>query len=220
MKLREIVEVFRYEVDDLAEPFLWSDEELIDYANDAENEAARRGRLLIDSTTPAVRQIAVLAGTASYALDPRVIFVRRAKLASRTLILARRSQRDMDECIPGWESHTGTVCDYLTDCDTGKVRLYRTPTVDDTLNLSVVRLPLMATKKLDDTPEIHPRFHRNLRHWMKFRAYSKQDAETRDEKKAADGLALFVQEFGDASRAIDEEWINREQGWDTYDGTY
>lgn len=220
MKLRELIEIFRNEVDDAAEPFLWTEEELIEYTNDAENEAARRGRLLVDSTTPEICEIALVAGTAAYALDPRVIFVRRARVASRSLPLARATLRDFDSEVPGWEAHTGTITSFITDYDTGKLRLYRKPTADDTLLLSVTRLPLNEMKKLDDAPEIHARFQRNLRHWLKFRAYSKQDAETKDDKKAAEGLALFVKEFGEASSAIDEEWISREQRGDVWDGSF
>jgi len=220
MKLRELIAIFRAEVDDVAEPYLWTEEDLIDYANDAENEACRRARLLIDSTTTAICQIALLANTASYALDERVIFVRRAKLASSSLPLNRASVRDLDDSAPGWDTHTGPVRSYLTDVDTGKLRLYRIPTVVNTLNLIVVRLPLTPMNDIDDAPEIHGRYQRNLRHWMKYRAYSKQDAETLDAKKAAEGMALFEQEFGKASTAIDEEWISREQGYDRYDGTF
>jgi hypothetical protein len=220
MKLRDLVKIFRDEVDDVTEPFLWTEEELIDYANDAENEACRRSRLLIDSTTVEICQIAVTANTAGYALDPRVIFVRRAKLATKSLPLGRASVRDLDDETPGWDAHTGTVSAYIPDHDTGKLRLYRIPTVNDTLNLTVVRLPLEAMENLDAEPEIHRRYQRNLRHWLKWRAYSKQDAETMDEKKAAAGLALFEQEFGKASPALDEEWINREQGYDRWDGTF
>lgn len=220
MTLRELIDIFRHEVDDVAEPYLWTEEELIEYANDAENEACRRARLLLDSTTEAICQIDVEIGEASYALDPRVIFIRRAKVASRALPLARASLRDLDEAALGWDTHTGTVCAYLTDVDTGRVRLYRIPTATDTLHLTVARLPLTAMNSLDDEPEIHIRYQRSLRHWMHFRAYSKQDAETKDDKRAADGLALFEQEFGKKSSAIDEEWIGREQAYDRWDGTY
>lgn len=220
MKVREIFDLFRNEVDDTRHPPQWSDNELFEYLNDAENEAARRARLIVDSTTTAICQIPVVIGTSMYALDPRIIFIRRAKLASKSLPLGRKSYRDLDTCLPGWDSHTGTVQGFITDLETGKIRLYRSPTATDTLLLTVVRLPLQVMDDLDDTPEIHTRHHRNLRHWMRFRAYSKEDAETKDDAKAAKGLALFEQEFGKASTAIDELWIEQQQGYDPWDGTF
>jgi len=53
---------------------------------------------------------------------------------------------------------------------------------------------------------------------MMHRAYLKKDADANDPKKAADSLALFEQEFGRKSSAIDEVWIEREQT--DMDGTF
>ena len=220
MKLRELIGLCRSETDDVTQPYLWSDADWIEYAVDAENEACRRARLLIDSSTAAVCQIAVVAGTALYALDDLVLFVRRAKLSSQDIPLARVSYRDLDAFVPGWESHTGTPTHYATDYETGKVRLYPNPTANATLSLTVVRLPITDMNDLEDMPEIKAHYHRSLRFWMLYRAYAKQDSETKDDAKAATNLALFEQEFGKKSSAIDEEWIEREQAADPYDGTF
>jgi hypothetical protein len=219
----DIITICRSDVDDQKTPYLWPDSDWIDYADDGQNEACRCGRLLVDSSTPDITTIPIVAGTALYALDPRVIFVRRAKLASRAQPLLRSSMRDFldpEAGILNWEDHTGTVMRYITDYETGKIRLYRTPTANDTLHLTVVRLPLTPITSVDDELEIHLRFQRSLRYWMFYRAYSKQDADTMDPKKAADNLALFEREFGKHSPAIEEEWINATQGQDIYDGTF
>src|SRR5258708_26884321 len=115
MKVRQIFDLFRSEVDDAKEPFLWPDADLMEYLNDAENEACRRARLIIDSTNEDICQIAIVAATALYALDPRVIFIRRARMQSRSLPISRGSIRDLDEGAPGWESHTGQVVHFITD---------------------------------------------------------------------------------------------------------
>ena len=221
MNLGALIALFRQEADDQASPYLWSDAEATDYANDAQNEACRRARLIVDSTTAAVCQIAVAANTPVLALDPRVLFVRRAKLASRSVPLVRRHLADMDLEAPGWEAITGSVDSYIPDWQTGALRLYRTPTATDTLNLTVVRLPLADMANLTtDSPEIHTRFHRSLRFWMLYRAFSKQDADTVDPKRATTNLAQFEAEFGAKSAAIEEEWIRAQQAYDGYDGTF
>jgi hypothetical protein len=71
-----------------------------------------------------------------------------------------------------------------------------------------------------DEPEINRRFHESLVFWMLYRAYSKQDAETKDAKKAGENLALFEQEFGKKSSAIDEAWIEREHGYTDEEGVF
>lgn len=211
MRLNDLIQIFRAEVDDAVTPYLWSDDELIEYANDAELEACRRSRLIVDSSTAAICQIAVVAGTATYALDPRVLFVRRARLTG-LLPLKRKNMQDMDIQYPGWEdAAAGTPSAFIPDFETGKIRLYPTPDAAATLNLMVVRDPLAEMNDDSDTPEIAARYHRSLRFWMMHRAYLKKDADANDPKKAAESLALFEQEFGKKSSALDETWIEREQ---------
>jgi hypothetical protein len=218
MTLQDLITLFRNEADDVAEPYLWSDEEAAEFANDAQNEACRRARLLVDSTS-AVTQLLVdpLAGGV-IPLDPSIIFVRRAQVHGRRP-LRRMTMRDLDDMNPYWQNtQPGMPMAFIPDYQTGAIVLYPPPVEEGLLMLSVVRTPLDEMKDLLDTPEIAPRFHRSLRYWMLYRAYSKQDSQANDPKKAADSLALFEQEFGKKSSAIDENWIVHEQI--DYDGTF
>lgn len=218
MQLTDLITLFRQEADDTVEPYLWSDDELLDYANDAEQEACRRARLLVDSSTPAVCAVAVTAGDLLCALDARVIFVRRARFAGGRP-LQRLTMQDMEDRNPYWlDAQASTPTVFVPDYETGKLALYPPPAAAGTLRLTVVREPLQPMTDGQDTPEIAARYHRALRHWMLYRAYSKQDSQANDPKKAADALALFEQEFGRKSGAIDEAWIAREQF--DHDGTY
>lgn len=217
MKLLDLINITRLEMDDKGNETLITDAEHIEFANDAELEACRRGRLILDSTTTAICQIAIVAGTASYTLDPRVQSIRRAKLTA-LLPLKRRNLQDMDSQYAGWDdASNSTPSVFMTD-DTGKIRLWPTPSANTTLSMIVVRAPLAEMNDGTDSPEIAARFHRSLRFWMMYRAYSKQDSEANDPKKAADSLALFEQEFGKKSSALDETWISREQM--EHDGTF
>lgn len=216
MKLAELLNITRIELDDVAEPYLWSDDELLEYANDAQNEACRRGRLLVDATTPAICQITMVANTAAYTLDPRVIRVNRAKVDGEAVPLAFCMTRDLDARFPGWEDWSETPRIIVPDWETNKVRLVGTPDAGGTLNLQVVRLPLVDMMDIDDEPEIRPEYQRNLRHWIKHRAYLKRDSETYDPKKAAECEARFVAEFGPARPAYDELWQQQQYETDFY----
>lgn len=233
MKARDLITLWRKEIDDATAPFLWQDDEVLEFITDAQNEACRRARLLVDSATAAICQYQVLAGDPWITLDPRVIFVRRARLTQRTNRLRRYSYRDLDP-MPGWEAQISTPLGFVSDMATGKIRLYpcyapddplpvppATATQVDTLNLTVVRLPLTDITHPDDLFEINDRYVRNLRHWLTYRAYSKRDTDTYNEKAAAQGEELFTREFGPASNAIDEEWIERTRDIDEdLDGTF
>lgn len=221
MKLGDIILQARAELDDQAEPFLWPDDELQGYANEAEQEACRRSRLLIDSTTTAITQMTVTLGDPMITLDSRIIFVRRARLSGQDAPLARSTVREIDAFIPGWEDvSNSTPLAMITDYETGKLRLYPPPVAAGTLKLNVYRLPLLDMNENTDSPEINARFHRSLIHWIKYRAYLKKDSETHDPDEASKALALFEQDFGKRSSAIDETWVQREQMSDPFDGTF
>jgi len=221
MKLLELLRIFRDEVDDTAgdaSARRWSDAEALEYANDAQSEACRRARLLVDSSTPAICQLAVPAGASLVALDARVIFVRRARFTG-SQPLARMTLQDMDSHNPYWsDTPPGRPFAFIPDLQTGKLAVYPPSDAARTLHLTVVREPLLDMNDLQDTPEIAPRYHRSLRYWMMVRAYGKQDSEANDPKKAASAEVLFAREFGAPSSAIDEAWIAREQL--PGDGTY
>lgn len=217
MTLDDLTALFRSEADDATEPYLWSDDDALDYANDAQHEACRRARLLVDSSS-ALCQLEVTAGNALLPLDERILFVRRARFAgARPLV--RMNMQDMEDANPLWQDNPArTPLAFVPDYQSGALLLWPTPLADATLLLTVVRLPLLDMDDGLDSPEINLRLHRSLRHWMLYRAYSKQDSEAADPKKAAEALALFEQEFGKKSSAIDETWIEREQT--SMDGTF
>ena len=218
MTLGELIVLVRDELDDAKAPYLWSDQELVEFAADAENEAARRARLLTDSTTPAICTINVVANVAEYSLDSRVLFIKRATLDSEKI--HRASYRDLDEHLTKWAVDTGVVTHFITDLNTDKIRLYPIPKVTGTINLTVVRLPLTELNATDDKIEIKLHYQRALRHWCIYRAYLKQDSEAFNKGSAAEALALFEKEFGKKSSALDEEWIEREQAQNPYNGVF
>jgi hypothetical protein len=170
--------------------------QMLAYANDAEDEACRRAKLLVDSTTAEVCNISLVSGTSVYALDPRIVFVKRAKVASRQVPLYKALYTDLDEREFGWEEKTGVVEAIVTGMETDKVRLYRIPSGADTLKMSVVRLPLNPMVNETSTPEINRRFHTMLVLWMKHRIFNNQDSELFDKNRADTHLALFEQVFG------------------------
>ncbi len=207
MTFQELDQLFRREIND--EVGVGSDQRVetwqsLAYANEAQDEVCRRAKLLVDSSTTAICQISVTAGNNLYTYDSRIISIRRAKLASRAKPLGKVFFADLDELTPGWETRTGTVEALVTGMDTGKVRLYRISTVNDTLNLTVVRLPLAPMVNSGDSPEINVRFHRSLVYWMKHKAYNNQDSELFDKNRSDVHLAHFEREFGPKSAAINE----------------
>lgn len=223
MLLSEIRTKVRELIDDAALPYLWSDERINEAINNAQNEACRRSRLLVDSRTKGICTYQIKATNNIYSpwiyLDPRVLFVRRAKLDSNDIPLVKKSSRILDEKMPGWEIYAGCPYYYITE-DTGALRLVPIPDSDDTLRLTIVRLPINILEDDEDEPEINQRFHYSLVHWVLYELYMSVDAEKRDDKKIVEQLTLFEKEFGQKSTAIDEEWIRTKHGFDGEEGLF
>lgn len=204
MTFARLLAITRIQLNDATEPYMLTDDLAEALFQEAESEACRRSRMLVDSDTDAVCRIALEAGTASYALDTRVLGIRGAWLASGNVLL-RDAARRLDEIMPGWRTSTGsgTPARYLTDDTRGKVRVYPTPYAADTLCLRVTRLPLTAISATNDS-ELPGQYHTKLAQWVIFRMRSIEDSELYDLRKAEAALAQFEQEFGPARSAWNE----------------
>lgn len=215
MNLRNFIDDFRRDVRDLGKPPMWTDPEIIDFVNQAEDEACRRAGLLVDSSS-GVTEISVSAGDYAVDLDASVIYVRRVRVQGGQ-VLQPRVSRSMDEDAPGWEDALpGNPVVFVPDWESGKLRIWPPFSAAATLRLTVVRTPLNEMIEDDDEPEIPRRYHKSLLDWVKFLAYQKQDADTMDLVKAAKFEERFTAEFGPPSAAIDEHWA-AEQYYDVGD---
>ena len=170
--------------------------QMLAYANEAENEACIRARLLVDSSTNAVCALQVSAGQTVYNYDPRILQIIRGKMSGATKILKRVSCTVLDERYPGWEDQTGEIEAFVTGMDKGKIRLFRNPAVAAPLNLTVVRLPLSPMIDRSSIPEIAATFHAALIYWIKHKIYNNQDSELFDKNRADIHLQMFEQKFG------------------------
>ena len=102
MTLAELIASARSVTCDAVATYLWSDAEWTEYANDAEREACRRARLIVDSSSSVCR-ITLDASHTTFALDPSILFIKRAKLSGEMQTLRRASFKDLDRGVPGWE---------------------------------------------------------------------------------------------------------------------
>lgn len=177
---------FSYYWEAYDESCLWSNAELTHYANAACTELAHRVPI-VDSGTTAVTRITVTSGVASYTIDPRVLAIDAAQLASADEPLVKiydataRSQ---------WGDPNENVTDGLTevkfyrdDFDRLALTLYATPSASDTLVLTVRRLPLTAlawaTRTIDE-PEFPAHIQEALLEWMASLALLQRDSDAQN----------------------------------------
>ena len=172
MTLDELLDACRQETDDMEAPQLWSDAEFKFWLNEAEREACIRARL-IEDVSSAATTVSVTTATAIYALHASVLDVLRIEATLNPGVALTRWTLTPDKLV-----------------------LATVPLVADTLNLTIVRLPLADFTAAASTPEIQAHHHRRLVDWALFRAYSKRDSQTDNPGLAAQHLALFEQSFG------------------------
>lgn len=205
MNLLELRQAFRKETQDLQAPYAWSDEEIDRHLNEAEDDAARRSGLLVDSTSVAA-EYDIAAGDEAIELHPSVIYIRRVRPIGGTPWVPR-VVRSMDEEIPGWEDTAASETRvFIPDWESGKLRLWPPSARALTVKATVVRTPLRPMASDLDTPELPLRTHYSLVYGAMQRAYLKKDTDFFDPKASERAGAAFTAEFGPPVSALDEHW--------------
>jgi hypothetical protein len=191
---------------------LWSNSQLTSWANEANSEACRRTRYLVDSTLKA----AIVAGKADYAYPDGVIFPRRAQLDGEDRPLRFISYKDLDEWSSGWQAHTGTPTHIICDMSIDKYLLYPTPDAAGLLRFTAIIEPEAFTSE----SELPARFGYGLIDWLCYRAYQVPDTDQFNKQLSLESLAAFEAEFGTRSSAKDEIFNFRNLPFGNFDGSY
>ena len=200
MTLSELIRKFRVAAFDMEQPYLFSDEDITDWLNDAEKEAAIRGRLIHDCTNPDVCVIPVLPNVAVYPLH-KVYEIEHIGL-HRSLVepdyrpetLYQVSQEDVAGLHSDWRTSTGTP-EYVIQYDQS-IRLVPMPRDSGFIKLEGYRVPLAPMVLGTDEPEINPIHHEYLIYWALHKAFSVPDAEVLDPNRAAIAEGQFTDYFG------------------------
>lgn len=185
--LEELIGHARLRLDDVAEPYLWSDEELTQYINEAEREACVRAKFIQDKTTLAVCKLSLLDNKEWYDLRPEVIEVYAAFYNGKRL--HQMNEQDLSDL-----TRTGVPTHYIVAGQ--QIRVYPLNTEAAVLTINVYRLPLEDMADDSDEPEIPVEHHYRLIDWAARCAYLKRDSDAYDEKRADKHESLFTLAFG------------------------
>jgi len=193
--------------------YLWSDQTLIRYINEAQRRFARLGLVLRDASTPECCEVDLVAGQTLYPLHKSVISVISAKYPGDVGDLGRTGHASLNThpmpdrrfFNPGYLSRLppGKVLAFTTDeaiqkSDDGSMsvvtlRVFPEPSSDfaTPLNLRVVRLPIEPLCDMQDTPEIPEDHHLEMLDWAAYLALRISDHDAGDVQRAAEFRALF-----------------------------
>ena len=220
MLLTQLLKILRQEfLDDVVEPYLWSDPELVFNIREAQEEACRRAHLIIEQNDPALCQISIQVGVYSYPLHDKVLLVKRASFGTSLQVsypLGQTTQSRMDQSHPGWTGRNGQVGAYIIENE-GEVMFVPASIEAGTAFMQVSRLPLYElalNSNLSGTagygityPEISGRYHKKMLYWAAHLAFLKNDSETFNLQKSEMYEKKFEQHFGKAVSARTERFM-------------
>lgn len=205
MDTRDLIALFRKEVNDEALPRLWTDAQIYSYLDDAQKMFCRLHGGIADSTS-SIAKIVARAGRAFGTLDPRILKVRYASRANDFVEVKIINFEDIQNGVlplPDDSSYRfglvnklddtqGLVRYMITGMEMNKVRFVYIPAEDVTISLITYRLPLETISEENPAElELDEQHHRHLLYWMKHLAYGNQDAETYDRTKMEQFGAAF-----------------------------
>ncbi len=208
MNLSALRSTFRVRAGDTKRPYLWSDDEVNSYINEAYTEAVDRGLVIYDRESFTVD---VEVGVTNYQLDPAIIRVKGAEVTSRAGV-------ELDDPEPmrlGDRRYDFTYREYQDSEayrieEDGMFVLAFTPTEVSVIALEVHRYP-DPLESDDDEPQIQPIYHYKMLSWALKLAYLKQDADTLDPSASEKHDMEFSRTFGPPKTAQDHRQRRRRQ---------
>ncbi len=188
----ELIEAFREDIVDTAKPYLWTDAEVIRYADAAYRQFIRLIGGIADITSDAT-VIDITLGENLATVHPSVLRIMSATLRSDSSNLRIVNgvegtvvDKDYGLVVRSWRKKLeGPVTTLIHGMERGKVALLNCPVADDTIDMHIYRTALVRI-----VDEGHPLDEVDMDHriylldWMKHLAYKKQDSETFDKSKS------------------------------------
>ncbi len=193
MKTADLLANFRADMVDKEEPYLWSDEEVYGYMEQAQVEFCRRTGGIGDASTPAVTMLDITPADVMVATHPSILTIHDAYDQDDGRPIEVINYKDLTRRGERLRAQPGTIRSLIIGMEPNKARAQ--PLVAETVSLQLLvdRLPLV---KIDTTGtqdfEVDDQHLPTLLLWMKSLAYQKQDAETFDRSRAVDFEARFT----------------------------
>jgi hypothetical protein len=203
MTLEQLLAELRGSVlDDEVLPYLWSDEKLVAYLNDAVRQVCLRARARVESVDPDICRLTLAADQRLAELHPSVIAVRSVRFAGQCERPTGTTMKRLTRCEPGWEdAESDTVPRWwVPDYQDGHLCFAAPPDAELIAWLSVWRVPtedeLLTVDDLQSEPAVPVHWHQDLVDWAAYRAFSSKDTEMRDDARASQYAAAFETKVG------------------------
>jgi hypothetical protein len=193
MTPRDIIGLWRLRYGDAVEPFYWSDAELLGYVAEGQTVGASRMAFITDQSSEACF-CPVFSGDPLLERHPAVLRIMVATMMSSRRRLMFTTTDKLDAQNPNWADVAATPELIIPRFDDAYARLYPIPVQDDSVHLTVRRLPIEEVV-LDGELELRPHWHPFIERWVTHRALSRP-GERYDGARAIEAKSLFEDIFG------------------------
>jgi len=194
----DLIGQFRTQMDDNVEPYLWDEDRIIEWIDEAQKIFAEKTKFFKGSASIDV----VAVDGCDFAIPSYVLEIRRAILlsASRPLEIGNFNSIDYAtvysdygiDLYGDWESLTGTPRLLVLDEKTGFGRLIPKPSADDTIKIHFKRYPLKDVTASSSSIELTDTRHQRLMVvYARAMAYGDHDADVYDPRAEAAKLEEF-----------------------------
>ena len=205
MVVSKLITSFRRDAGDATAPYFFTDEEIIDWLNEAEDEACERARLIFDGTNQAICKLQFNPGSRVARLHSSILEIVDIKWvtadtgSTQTLRLTSRMHEETSGAFGRNSSDTGLPA--LALHDEGMLSLWPVPNVSGYVWLQCYRRPIAQMSQSCNSPEIQEQHHKYLVQYALHRAFEVPDAETFDQTRSEKALRIFERRFGLGSMA-------------------
>ena len=203
MTKKEIRAELRLVIDDIEEPFGWSNNTLDGYLDEGMDKFCEDTGFFVDFQN---YSITTESGVADYEFDTdgRIIEVLEVWSAATGVRLSQFGENDRPTFVPTIDAQQTTPYMWQTDQTTGMLTLYPTPGEVAVFNFRVWRYARTSFLAMAETatPEISKRFHRAFIEYAAFKAYMHHDRERANLPKASDHLAQYKMYAHDGRKAF------------------
>lgn len=197
MIIANLVTAFRQDMRDRTAPYLWSDEELIRYINDARLELCKKAWGISD-----IIELTFTTNDPMQALPRWVTKVKTAAVNGKSIAI--KAYTEVTD--PLTTTQSSTIECLLTGVKEGYLRSYPRPSAPVTVQLLTLCTPKLQILSITDDDvqyELPQDSVLGVLHWMRAAAYQKEDSETFDRGKADEQLQAFYR-FADGYKHMHE----------------
>jgi len=187
MLVAELIRDWREDEKDDKKPYFWSDRQLLRWLNEGMRRYASETRSIVDSSSR-FTQFELEPDMDRLPLDDRVLEILQASTrATPRLELVKPGALPLQA-----RPVSGHPRQLEVDIDARQIRLHPVPMQREVLQLLVVRLPLCPLDLGSEIPDVPDLDLQLLHHYLNFKAYAVQDAETINPQKSGLGEARFI----------------------------